>query len=126
MTSKVIEVRAGAQSERTFIVTVTSTLEGYSAHVAERLSEQIVVPVALHRALREEVSPSTFYQFREHYRQELLESVKCDVLTCRVTRKEGDVGSADDAYIRANLRGWPEGYSGAVSDDLSNWEPTAD
>lgn len=124
MTSKVVLFRAG---ERDFAIRIFSTLDGYSSRLMERLSDELVVPAALHTPFRQEIPPSTFYQFRSHYRNELIEQVKCELLNGRVKRLTEEEAKRDlDSYIRANLKGWPDGYRGAVNDDLSDWNPALD
>lgn len=126
-TTSIIEVRTGASPmTQTFLVHFTSTLEGYQARVTERLSTDAIVPVALHRPLQQEIDPGTFYRFRTHYRTELFEQVKYELMSGRVQRlKAGETEPAVDAFLRANLRGWRDGHPDAVDDDLGGWDPLA-
>jgi hypothetical protein len=119
MPSRVYGFNAG---ERVFQILITSLLDGYSARIFERLSEQLSVPAALDVPPRHEVDPSLFYQFRLHYRNELIARVNTELLCWRVERlSEGEAREDSDAYMRADVKGWPDGYPYAVGDDLSDW-----
>jgi hypothetical protein len=119
MPSRVYVLNAG---ERVFQVLITALLDGYSARILERVSDQLSVPAGLDVPPRQEVDPTTFFSFRLYYRSELIELVNTELLSWRVKRlDEAEAREDHDAYIRANLKGWPDGYPYAVNDDLSDW-----
>ena len=127
VTTTVIEVRAEAPQARTFLVYLTSTLDGYHAHVMERVSPELTVAGSLHYLPRDEIGADTFYRYRWRYCKELFALIKSELLGGRVKRREpGEAPPDGDAYLRANLRGWPKGYPKAVADDISGWQPNAD
>jgi hypothetical protein len=114
-------------NDRKFLIRITSDVGGYRARLMEMLSDELNVPAGLHLPPRHEVDPSTFYRFRKHYRKELLELVKCELLSGRVKRLDQDeVPTVLDAHIQASLKGWPDGYPKAVDDDLSDWKSSLD
>ncbi|MDT8840098.1 hypothetical protein ParKJ_21985 [Paraburkholderia fungorum] len=107
---------------RSFEVRLSSTTEGYTARVFEKLGTRGIVQVALRSRLTWLIAPSTFYRLRRHYRGELLGLIQGDLKNQAVDRVVGEPERGDfDCYIRANLRGWPEGYPDAVDDDMKDW-----
>lgn len=119
MTSRVYFFTA---KERRFMIRITSTVEGYQARVMEVLSGDQVFPVALNLPPRLEIDPADFYRDRAKYRSELVLQVNAELLVWRVTRLTPEqAGDDNDAYIRANLSGWKDGYPLACSDDMDDW-----
>ncbi|MEA3116798.1 MAG: hypothetical protein QOI13_68 [Paraburkholderia sp.] len=63
------------------------------------------------------------YQDRRRRRIQHVQLVNAELREWRVQRrKDEEVGSNTDTYIKANSDGWPDGYSGLFEDDLSNWD----
>lgn len=120
MVSRVYRLDAG---ERNFQIRITSDVNGYRARLMEILSDELVVPAGLHVPPRLQIDPSAFYQHRKRYRHELMKLVNAELLGWRVKKLDKAEASQDnDAYILANLDGWPDGHSTAVEDDLDDWK----
>lgn len=108
--------------QRRFSVRMVSDMHGYSARLMEVLSEEEVVPATMNLPPQLEISPASFYRDRRHYRAELVRLVNAELREERVTRGAADsTGPIQDAFIRANMTGWPEGFPDAVADDLEDW-----
>jgi hypothetical protein len=107
---------------RRFTVRIRSDRHGYSGRLLERLSDEEVVPASLNFPPQWEIDPTSFYKDRRRLRAELVRLINEELDAQRVTRLSAEEAlSAQDPFIRANLRGWPNGYSGVVEDDLVDW-----
>ena len=111
---------------RRFLVHISSDLAGYSARISETFASDDQAPngqpLVLKSPPRLEIDPGTFYRDRHHYRGELIKLVNAELAALQVHRISQDDDHQDtDAFIRANLKGWPEGYPEVTSDDLSDW-----
>ncbi|WP_321820867.1 MULTISPECIES: hypothetical protein [unclassified Burkholderia] len=123
---RVYEVQAG---ERLFYVRISSEPNGYSARISEVFHgvapNERCVPAALYVPPRLEVDPGALYRDRQHYRVELIKLVNAELAAWRVKKvSAAEVHLNTDAYIRANLAGWPDGYPNSADDDMSDWDHT--
>ncbi|MFM0737889.1 hypothetical protein PQQ51_11660 [Paraburkholderia xenovorans] len=117
------------KSTRTFEITLTSRLTGYYINIVELKDGGGRVPVALNDPPRYTLHPAAFHSMRKHYRGELVGEIFAElrheaVRPIRLSAEPGNLPESD-AYIEANHdeRIWPDGFEGAVVDDLSDWLP---
>jgi len=108
---------------RRFTVRIRSDRHGYSGRLLERPSDGYVVPASFNFPPQWEIDPTSFYKDRRRLRAELVRLINEELDAQRVTRVDA-AGSlhAEDPFIRANLKGWPNGYPGVVvEDNLDDW-----
>ncbi|MHA6928197.1 hypothetical protein [Ralstonia pseudosolanacearum] len=116
-------------SIRTFEITLTSRLTGYYINIVELEYGGHRVPVALNDPPRYILHPTAFHTMRKHYRGELVGEIfaelRHEAVRPILLADESDDLPEFDAYIEANhdKRIWPDGFEGAVPDDLSDWLP---
>lgn len=108
------------QYGRTFEIRVRSDVSGYEADVVELLFGGGTAPIDLPAGPRLEIPPSSFYSMREHYRATLAADLMCEIRHGTVTSLPASARPST-YYIRANLRGWPQGYPDALVDDMAAW-----
>ena len=109
--------------ERRFLVRITSDIAGYAVRLLEETDGPEVErmkAVDLIAPPRLEIEPSQFYRDRRGHLVELIRLVNTELYGWRVSERPEGSSIDSDAYIRANLHGWPEGYPNAVDDDLEN------
>lgn len=113
------EVRA---RNRRFIVRIMSDVGGYYGRVWELVSDSLserTAPVILNLPPRLEIGPGEFYRHRERYRAEFIQLVNAEVTAGRLhAHTVGSDHKTFDAFVKANLRGWPNGYPDATDDDF--------
>lgn len=109
-----------AKHGRTFDIRVRSVANGYDAQVVEILPGGGTAQIALPYGLRLEIPPSSFFAMREHYRGMFASDLMSEIRHGTVERLP-DSESPATYFVRANLIGWPQGYPGAVGDDMDAW-----
>ncbi|WP_186214938.1 hypothetical protein [Burkholderia gladioli] len=107
---------------RRFSVRIRSDQHGYTGRLVEHLSDGATVAASFNYPPRWEIDPRSFYKNRRVLRAELVKRINEELDEQSVIRVDA---AADkdvlDAYIRANLIGYPDGFLGVVEDDLSDW-----
>ncbi|WP_432263015.1 hypothetical protein [Cupriavidus sp. TMH.W2] len=115
-----IEVKAGTIVPlRTFVIHLTSTLNGYAAQVSERLNTGELVRMGLNVPPNQEFPAHAFYRKRDAYGALLLE----EVMTALNAWHVQPVGSEPPvpALVGANVVGFD--MAQAVADDFTRWDP---
>lgn len=113
-------VRPSTAHGRTFEINIFSNSNGYSAEVAELLDGGVRVPINLPYGPRVDLSPQSFFKMREHHRGCFVSDLKSEIRCGTVVRLSGST-NPPIYFIRANLTGWPQGYPGALEDDMEAW-----
>ena len=119
-TIQFIPVRPSTAHGRTFEINIFSDSNGYSAEVAELLDGGVRVPINLPYGPRVDLSPQSFFKMREHHRGCFVSDLKSEIRCGTVVRLSGST-IPPIYFIRANLTGWPQGYPGALEDDMEAW-----
>ena len=106
---------------RTFVIEISSDLVGYQSTITELLYGGRIDSIELPNGPRHEISPESFYKMRKHYRGVFEADLKNELRQGTVVRRRDQNTTCPTQYLRANLRGWPDGFTGAIDDDMDDW-----